>query len=278
MNSYLFSLRHPEIQVVKWSAGSPVTSGSFFLKLRHVDMVNSNLSGSLVYKEMKSACIPFDATADEVKYAIEIDALSNPLGLNSVRVLRSGSRSFSSDYGFLYKIYFEGSNVRGNMLEVSSDLTLSGLDSMGGTSCDAFASSTNDASLEIWTENESFALGTDTTRAELAIDSNVRIVEGEFQLSVTHLGQQMSTPCISWDVGPVELELALETLTNIDSVRVDDRSDRSGFVVYFDGNAMHTTGALDSTGFMPLQGTNFGVVEPNSCNPPKAYHNNALKQ
>eukprot|EP00984_Skeletonema_dohrnii_P023836 scaffold12938_cov128-Skeletonema_dohrnii-CCMP3373.AAC.1 len=277
MNSYLFSLRHPEIQVVKWSAGSPVTSGSFFLKLRHVDMVNSNLSGSLVYKEMKSACIPFDATADEVKHAIEIDALSNPLGLNSVRVLRSGSRSFSSDYGFQYKIYFEGSNVRGNMLEVSSDLTLSGLDSMDGTSCDAFTSSTNDASLEIWTENESFALGTDTPRAELAIDSNVQIVEGEFQLSVTHLGQQMS-PCISWDVGPVELELALETLTNIDSVRVDDRSDGSGFVVYFDGNAMHTTGALYSMGFMPLQGTNFDVVEPNSCNPPKAYHNNALKQ
>jgi len=278
MNSYLFSLRHPEIQVVKWSVGSPVTSGSFFLKLLYADIENSNLSGSLVYKEMKSNCIPFDATVEEVKQAIEIDALSNPLGLNSVRVLRSGNRSFSSDYGFEYKIYFEGSNVRGNMLEMSSDLTLSGSDSMGGTSCEAFASSTNDASLEIWTENESFALGTDTPRVELEIDSNVQIVEGEFQLSVTHLGQEMSTPCISWDVGPVELELALETLANIDSVRVDTRSDESGFVVYFDGNAMHTTGASDAMGFMPLQGTNFYVVEPNSCNPPKAYHNHALKQ
>jgi hypothetical protein len=276
MNSYLFSLRIPEIQVVKWSAGSPVTSGSFFLKLRHIDMTNSNLSGSLVYKEMKSACIPFDATAEEVKHAIEIDALSNPLGLNSVRVVRSGSRSFSSDFGFAYKIHFVGSNVRGNMLELSSDLTLSGLDSMDGTSCDAFVSSTNDASLEIWTENESFALGTDTPRAELVIDSNIPIVEGEFQVSVTHFGQQMSTPCISWNVGPVDLELVLETLLNIDSVRVDI-SAGDGFDVYFDGNAMHTTGALDATGFMPLQGTNFDVVEPNSCNPPKAYHNHALK-
>lgn len=278
MNSYLFSLRYPEIQVVKWSAGSPVTSGSFFLKLRYADMMNSNLSGSLVYNEMKSACIPFDATAEEVKHAIEIGALSNPLGLNSVRVLRSGSRSFSSGYGFEYKIYFEGSNVRGNMLEMSSDLTLSGLDSIGGMSCDAFVSSTNDASLEIWTENESFALGTDTPSVELAIDSNVQIEEGEFQLSVTHLGQELLTPCISWDVGPVELELALETLANIDSVRVDVRGSGSGFVVYFDGNAMHTAGVSYVTGYMPLQGTNFDVVEPNSCISPKAYHNHALKQ
>jgi len=266
MNSYLFSLRHPEIQVVKWSAGSPVTSGSFFLRLRFIDMTNSNLSGSLVFKEMKSACIPFDATAEEVKHAIEIDALSNPLGMNSVRVVRSGSRSFSSDYGFAYKIHFVGSNVRGNMLEMSSDLTLSGLDSMDGTSCDAFVSSTNDASLEIWTENESFALGTDTPRAELTFDSNIPIVEGEFQLSVTHFGQQMVTPCISWNVGHVELEQALETLANIDSVRVDSSAE-SGFVVYFDGNAMHTTGALDATGFMPLQGTNFDNTWRNSKRP-----------
>ena len=363
MNSYFFSLRHPEIQVVKLSAGSPVTSGSFFLKLRYVDIMQSNLLGSLVYKEMKSSCIPYNASAEEVKRAIEIDALADPLGSNSVRVVRSGSRTYSSDYGYVYKISFEGSNVRGNMPEISSDdFELTGLDSIGGTSCDPFVTSTNDASLEIWTENESFALGTDTPRAELIIDANIPIVEGEYQLSVTHFGQQVMTPCIPWNAGPSELELALKSLTNIDSVRVDstgtgilsdngaqinlkdypfevagpnsfsafedisgilfqgdivrfsNQMDSTAFyevisasgntfvidrsfegldndvttyqvtryfgkrhIVYFDGNAMHTTGA-DAIGFVPLQGGNFNVVEPNSCNPPKSYHNNVLKQ
>ena len=277
MNAYLFSLRHPEIQVIKLTAGSPVTSGSFFLKLRYIDWIDSNLSGALVYTEMKSSCIPFDATAEEFRNAIEVDALANPLGLDSIRVYRSGNRSFSSDYGHVYEIHFVGSNVRGNMLEVTSDMTLSGLDSMGGSSCDVFVSSTNDASIDIWTENESFSLGTDTPRVELAIVSNMQIVEGGFQLSITHLGTQTLTSCISWNARSSEVEHAIEALSNVDSVRVDDRDVGDGFVVYFDGNAMHTSGT-DASDFMPLQGANFEVVDSNSCNPPKAYYNNALKE
>jgi len=103
MNTYFFSLRHPEIQVVKWSAGSPVTAGSFFLKLRIVDHANSYVAGSIVYKEMKTPCINFDATADDVKRAMGADAVLNGLGTNSVRVTRSGNRSFSSNYGYSSK-------------------------------------------------------------------------------------------------------------------------------------------------------------------------------
>jgi len=220
MNTYFFSLRHPEVQVVKWSAGSPVTAGSFFLKLSYVDRINSDISGSIVYKEMKTQCINFDATADEVKRAMETDAILNGVGANSVRVTRSGNRSFSSDHGYSYKIYFVGGDVRGNVLELTSDLALTGVDSTGGTSCTAFVSSTNDASLEIWTENDSRALGTDTPRAEVVVDANIAIVGGEFQLSVTHYGQQLTTECIPWGGTAEEVKSALENLINVDSVRV----------------------------------------------------------
>ena len=358
-DTYLFSLRHPEIQIVKWSSGSPVTAGSFFLKLLYADKANSIISGSVTYKEMKTPCMNFDATADDVKHAMETDAI-NALGENSVQVTRSGNRSFSSDYGYSYEIRFVGSNVRGNVPELTSDLALTGMDSSGGNSCIAFVSSTNDSSLEVRTENESRALGTDTPRAEIIVDTNMAIVDGEFQLSVTHFGRQLTTGCIPWDGTAEQVKFALESLDIVDSVRVDRTgdgvlSDNGGhflvddysfqhttgssflasssdglsdvlfagdivklstqadssvfyevvslssgtmvldkpfdgdtsmssyvtryfsykFDVYFDGTAMHTDGG--QPGFMPLQGSNFVVTEPNGCKPLQAYHNNVLK-
>ena len=363
MSTYFFSLRQPEIQVVKWSSGSPVTEGSFYLQLRYVDRVNSNLSGTIIYKEMKTPCINFDATADDVKRAMELDAVLNGLGVDSVSVTRSGNRSFSSDYGYSFKITFVGGDVRGNLLQLTSDTALTGVDSSGGNTCTAFVSPTNDASLDIWTENDQTALGTDTPRAEIIVDANMPIVDGEFQLSVTHYGQQLTTECIPWDGTAGQVKTALENLANVDSVRVvrtgngvlsddgahikiDDYSfshigsnsflaspsdglsdilfegdiiklsgqtDPSGtfykivslagdgtmildkpftgdtsiashvvtryfgyrYVIYFDGNAMHTDGT-DSSGFMPLQGSNFIVSDPSTCKPFQAYHNNVL--
>ena len=122
MSTYFFSLRHPEIQVVKWSSGSPVSAGSFHLKLRYVDHIASHASGSIVYIEMKTPCINFDATADDVMRAICTDAISNGLSTDSVTITRSGNCSFSSDYGYLYKIHFVGDDVQGNVLELTSSV------------------------------------------------------------------------------------------------------------------------------------------------------------
>ncbi|KAL3761394.1 hypothetical protein ACHAW5_005766 [Stephanodiscus triporus] len=309
---------------------------------------------------MKTPCISFDATADDVERAMSTDAVLNGLGANSVRITRSGNRSFSSNYGYSYKIHFVGGDVRGNLLELTSDLTLTGMDSSGGDSCDAFAAPTNDASLKIWTENDSQALGTDTPRAEVIIDANVAIVDGKFQLSVTHFGEQLTTECIPWDGTAEEVESALEKLDNVDHVRVEKAGDGvlssggarifvdspsfqftggssfvtstsddlsgvlfegdiiklsaqadadtfykiislvdgtilldkpfvgdtsisssvtrffgSRYIIYFDGNAMHLDES-DSSGFMPLQDSNFIVAEPNSCKPLQAYNNNVL--
>ncbi len=360
MDNYFFSLRHPEVQVVKWSAGSPVTVGSFFLKLRYVDRINSHISGSIVYKEMMTPCIDFDATADDVKRSMEINALENGLSVDSVKVTRSGNRSFSSGYGYKYHIQFVGGDVRGNMMELTSDLSLAGLDSNGRSTCHAFVSDTNDASLDIWTDNDSLALGTDTPRAELFVDADVALVSGEYQLSVTHYGRQLVTECITWDSTADHLKSTLENLENVDSVRVDrtgdgEISDTGGrilidslyfmysgestftasssdglsdllaegdtiklsaqsdvtvfykiisleygnivlnkpfvgdvslpsyvtlyfgfrYIIYFDGNAMHL-GEGDSTGYLPLQESNFMVVNHNNCKPLQAYHDNVL--
>ena len=227
MNSYLFSLRHPEIQIVKWSSRSPVSFGSFFLKLLYVDRDASEISGSIIYKELQSSCIPFDASGDEVRTAIETGAIMNGLSPNSVQVIRSGNRSYSSDYGYTYEIRFVGGNVRGNMQELTSDWALTGMDAAGGSTCDAFVSSTNDASIEIWTKNDSLALGTDTSRAEIVLDTNAEIFDGEFQISVTFLGRKLITECIPWNADASQIENALENLNNIDSVRVDRTGDGS---------------------------------------------------
>ncbi|KAL7440180.1 hypothetical protein ACHAXH_004154 [Discostella pseudostelligera] len=252
MNAYFFSLRHPEIQVVKWYAGSPVTDGSFFLKLRLVDRINSHSSGSIVYKEMRTPCIDFDATADDVKRAMEADALENGLGVDSVRVIRSGNRSFSSGYGYKYHIHFIGGDVRGNIMELTSDLALTGLDSHGGNSCRAFVSDTNDASLDIWTENDSLALGTDTPRVEVIFDADVALVVGEYQLSVTHYGQQLMTECIPWDCTAEHMKSVLENLENVDSVRVDRTGDGE---ILDNGGRIH----IDSVFFTYAGGSSFSA-------------------
>ena len=44
------------------------------------------------------------------------------------------------------------------------DTAMTGVDSAGGMTCDAFASFTDD---EIFTKNDSIILGTDTSRAEV---------------------------------------------------------------------------------------------------------------
>ena len=67
------SLRFPEVQTVTWSSGSPVISGYFFLKLNYVDTAASLATGNVefVTKELKTHCITFDASAVELKHAIE---------------------------------------------------------------------------------------------------------------------------------------------------------------------------------------------------------------
>ena len=66
-----FSLQTPEIQILSWSSGSPVTQGSYFLKLNYFDVKESAGSKDFVVKTLITRCIPFDASANTLKQEIE---------------------------------------------------------------------------------------------------------------------------------------------------------------------------------------------------------------
>uniref|UniRef100_A0A7S4I964 Fibronectin type-III domain-containing protein n=1 Tax=Odontella aurita TaxID=265563 RepID=A0A7S4I964_9STRA len=360
-----FSLRYPEVQVVAWSAGSPVTSGSFFLKLNYFDAAASVAlgTGTIVTKQLKTPCISFDASAEDVRYAMEAGAIQNGFDPGAVTVTRSGDRSFSSGYGYRYDIEFVGGALRGNINQITSDPLLSGVDALGGSTCTSFVSATNDAYLDIWTVNESGALGTDTARAEILIAADLPVEEGQYELSVTHLGATKTTACIDWNAEASVLEAELKNLDNIDSVRVDrfgngelstnggastvieglsfsaggstdlvvglenedlsdllfvgDRVQFSGqsdtskfytvtevsssnftigedlhdhqgtvlvtryfgyrFMIYFDGQGMHTDDGSGAPGYEPNEGTSFQVTTHNGCSPIKAFYGGVLK-
>ena len=172
-------------------------------------------------KELKTHCITFDASAVELKHAIETEAIESGVGLDAVRVTRSGDMSFSSNYGYSYMIEFIGGNLRGNTNQFMSDAMLSGRDALGGSTCEAFNSPTDDASINILTENESEAIGTDTPRTNILVTADYKVEEGQFELSVMYLGETKTTSCIEWNADAAVLKSIIEELSNVDSVRVD---------------------------------------------------------
>lgn len=286
-----FSLRIPEKQTIHISSSSPIAAGAYALTLQYVDPVASTAlggtgTGQIVTQTMTTACIPWSASAGTVQAAIETEASTvNPLGDGAVRVARSGDASYSSNFGYSYEIEFIGSAFRGNIGELAWDTS----------SCEAFDSPSNDARVQIKTNNDSLAVGTDTARAQLLIESTggVDIVEGSYKLVVGYIGGIQTTSCIDWDASAHEIEEALETLGNIDSVRVDFEdtifaaADDSSlepstiqrrFNIYFDGHAMHTDGSNAFAGFDPTQSSNLDVIigASSSCDSFKAFKDNVL--
>ena len=215
-----FSLRYPEVQTISWTASSEVSEGSFFVKLvvPDIDASISNGNGIIVTKELKTPCIPFDATADEVKNAMEIAAIENGLGVGAIEVVRSDSTV--SNFGFSYEVHFVGETVRGNIREMTSDWSLGGLDALGGSTCVAFNAPTDDEVMLISTHNENRAMGTDTPSAVITVSADNIIVEGQFELSLNYLGAVQKTACVDWNTNESTFEYILESLSNVDSVRV----------------------------------------------------------
>ena len=224
-----FSLRFPQEQVVTFTSGSTVTGGSFYLELVYIDLEASitKNDGTFVTQSLKTPCIPFGASAQLVKQYLEEDALSNPLGKGSVETSRSGDGSFSSSFGYEYQIKFVGGNVRGYMRQLTTDFTLAGFDAMGGLTCTSFDSLTNDAMVQIVVLNEGKTMGTDTSRAQIAIMADEIVETGQFLISVTHLGRTLETECLAWNVEPSLISDALQDLTNVDSVQVHRRGNGS---------------------------------------------------
>jgi hypothetical protein len=217
-----FSLRMPETQVLRFESGSPITEGSFFLTFNYVNITKSieQSTGNFFYQTMKTNCIPFGASSDQLRYSMGDGASQNGLDSDAIKVSRSGDGSYSSRFGFSYTITFVGANVRGNVQLLNTDLSLSGLDSFGTSTCKPFKSLTNDAHVDINTLNEGLAVGTDTPRVAININLEGVPIFGEYALSVTHLGKTTATNCIAWDASEDEVKSKIESLSNVDSVRV----------------------------------------------------------
>ena len=290
-----FSLRIPEKETIHIVSSSPIEAGSYALTIEYVDTAASialggGSGGQIVTQTMMTACIPWSASAETVQKALETEGSTiNPLGAGSVRVTRSGDASYSSGFGYSYEVEFVGTAYRGNVGTLLSDTS----------PCEAFDSPTNDAVVQITTNNDSLAVGTDTPRAQLLIESSggLDIIEGSYQLGVDYLGGVQTTDCIDWDASAQDIKAALESLDNVDSVRVDfveseADDDTSGalasepspfqrrFTVYFDGNGMHTDGSSAYAGFDPSHNGNFAVILANgassSCISFKTYKDNVL--
>jgi hypothetical protein len=218
-----FALRFAQTQVIKISSSSPITSGSFYLELEYIDLEMSILQGDGHFRKrtMKTPCIPFGAPPDLLKKFIEDEALINPLGKDSVEVSRSGDGTADSSFGYEYTIKFIGGKYRGHMQQFKVIYHVSGLDtSTGKSTCIEFDSSSKHVTIDISTSNDGKALGTDTPYVKIAINTEDTIYSGYFALIIHHLGKAFETPCLPWnsDAGFVKEEL--ESLPNVDSVRV----------------------------------------------------------
>ena len=250
-----FSLRFPEKQHVLFKSSTPILAGSFFLHYKYVDLNDSILQadGSFVSKVVKSPCIPYGSSAEVVQKALEDNALENGLPTGSVNVILQGDNDSLSDNRYEYIISFTGPIVRGNVEELTTDGSLSGLDASGGTTCQPFDSLSKDVTVEIKTTNDGDALGTDTSHAIFSVNADGKVASGSFALSVTHLGQTLETDCLPWDSEASAVESALKSLSNIDSVRVRRRG--SGFL------SIEQNSIQDMIGTVFVKGESSNVIE-----------------
>jgi len=204
-----FALRFPEIQTITMTATSTISKGSFQLRYSYYAFNNS-----MALLEDTSACIPYSASAADVELALE----SLPSGaIDDVEVVRSGSGSYLSRFGYVWTVSFVGNKVAGNVkaLQVVTD------------NCSPLISPTSDASVVVETVNPNGAVGTDTEIQSVVVAADAVIAQGQFALEVTHAGVTLSTNCINWNAEAADVEAAMESLSNVDSVFVERSGDAS---------------------------------------------------
>lgn len=227
-----FSLRFPEVQVIKVTAGSTIVAGAFKLNFTAVDFNTNNGydSNGLAYTTQVTACIPFDATADEFEAALEATSL-----IDDVDVTRSGNGGAAYDFGYSWTVSFVGNNVAGNVILLDH----------GFQTCTAFDVPTGDYLVNVTSLNDGEALGTDTEIQTVQVQATSKISQGQYKLKLEHANVVKETSCLDWDATAEDVEKALEALSNVDSVRVDrsgaaNKKSDFGYLysIFFDGQGM----------------------------------------
>eukprot|EP00607_Mallomonas_marina_P003620 CAMPEP_0182439754 /NCGR_PEP_ID=MMETSP1167-20130531/86625_1 /TAXON_ID=2988 /ORGANISM="Mallomonas Sp, Strain CCMP3275" /LENGTH=2248 /DNA_ID=CAMNT_0024633521 /DNA_START=466 /DNA_END=7213 /DNA_ORIENTATION=- len=209
--SGMFSLRFPEIQAVTLSATSPVTSGSFSLQYSFYSFDNQ-----MILVTDTTSCLSYKATAAEV--AIALESLSSG-AIDDVEVMRSGTGSYRSRFGYTWSVSFVGNKVAGNVQMLVP---------VFGGSCASLVSATKDATVTVVDLNRTQAVGTDTESQSLTIGANTMIAQGQYKINITHGG----------------VSLRLTDRTGDGTVASD-----YGYKlkIYFDGNSFHVRNGTDGS-------------------------------
>ncbi|CAM9513752.1 unnamed protein product, partial [Sphacelaria rigidula] len=169
-----------------------------------------------------------------------------------------------------YDVTFVGREVIGNVATLSRNTSVcSDFEVVGG----------GNAEVAVETLNDGEAMGTSTTIQNVFSDVELTKDVGAYRLSVNFSSSEMSTKCLYWDSTALEVETALESLNNVDSVEVErvgsgGEADRWGYTysIFFDGNAFHGAStsaslfppslATNSTGCSSFSTTVDGVLTP----------------
>jgi hypothetical protein len=230
-----FDLFFPEVQRLTLTATEPLLAGSGF-RLQYTEFTAAAGLSAPVYTSA-ATCLSWSATAAEVKAALELLA-----EIDEVQVVRSCDASNACAYGYTWDVSFTGALVRGNVQQLQFAACSTPLLTASGT-----------GTLTTSTVNEGEALGTSTPLYTVTLNSTISSKpfspgSGQIQLVVTAPALNPHSVCVPWDATAAQVKAAIETLPNVDSVKVlRSNSSAAGgefgyqWTVFFDGNAMHRT-------------------------------------
>ena len=272
-----FTLRFPEVQLISLASTVPLDqSGSFSIEY---DYYATMPRVSLV--QTYTQCLPFTASADDVRTALLglTEAIDNVEVVRSVQsgysfggysaVAAGTQRNVQNVFGFVWTVSFVGNQVAGNVQQMK----ISSTDSTGTSCVNVPPASGAATTLTVETMNENRAMGLDTEIQVLQLRAIDSISQGQYKLSFTYDSETQTTACIDWNADATVLQLALQSLTNIDNVLVERTGDgtlssKYGYTysIYFTGNMLHSDSVAGKVhaGALGALTVNLGAVS-NGC-------------
>ena len=232
-----FSVYFPDADVVAFEALATVTRGAWALNLT-LPRANND-KGPMIYDNFTTACIPWNAPAEDVAAAIVATGFA--ASADDVAVARSGTGAASSNYGYSWTISYDG--FQGKIPPPRAHLCAAEVYGYAGKAAGA--------NVTVAPAPDRYGvrgLGTHTAKATIVVGATARIVEGAFRVTVDRGGPNTggrfarNSTCLAWDASAEDVQEALISMRMFDSVRVVRRGDASAashygyaFDVYFDG-------------------------------------------
>ncbi|EQC27008.1 hypothetical protein SDRG_15222 [Saprolegnia diclina VS20] len=257
------AFRQPTVQVIAIAASATITAGQF--QLVYTDTRSDNNNGALTYQAYPTAAINWNAQASDVAAAL---VNTGGLAATDIVVTRTGDGSVSSDFGYTFSVTFVSLNVAGQVAPMQILETAA-----ASVACTAFATVGGAPYSLRQSQNLESAMGTNTAVQRLVVQSAAVLYTGGFTLSFTFAGGTRTTTCLPFNIAAVDLEAALELLSNIDAVVVVQSLDPvvapNGAIydIFFHGHGLSR--------YVPLQPVP-ALVVATGCTPFQTLVNNVL--